>query len=90
MRPGAAFARIVLPLAAPGLAIASAMAWARTIGAFGAPIVVAYHPTGLPVGIWIALSEFGLVPALELALVLLAIALPLPLVAMGVGRRAAR
>lgn len=90
MRPALAFRRIALPLAAPGLAVASAMAWARTIGAFGAPIVLAYHPTGLPVGIWIALSEFGLGPALQLALVLVAIALPLPLLAMGVARRAAR
>lgn len=90
MGPGVAFRRVALPLAAPGLAVASAMAWARTIGAFGAPVVLAYHPTGLPVGIWIALSEFGLAPALQLALVLVAIALPLPLVAMGVARRAAR
>ncbi len=90
MRPASAFRRVALPLAAPGLAVASAMAWARTIGAFGAPIVLAYHPTGLPVGIWIALSEFGLGPALQLALVLVAIALPLPLVAMGVARRAVR
>ncbi len=90
MRPATAFRRVALPLAAPGLAVAGAMAWARTIGAFGAPIVLAYHPTGLPVGIWIALSEFGLAPALQLALILVAIALPLPLVAMGVARRAAR
>lgn len=90
MAPPVALGRIALPLAAPGLAVAAAMAWARTIGAFGAPIVLAYHPTGLPVGIWIALSEFGLGPALQLALVLVAIALPLPLVAMGVARRAAR
>ncbi len=90
MTPAKAFRLVALPLAAPGLAVASAMAWARTIGAFGAPIVLAYHPTGLPVGIWIALSEFGLGPALQLALVLVAIALPLPLLAMGVARRAAR
>ena len=90
LSPLRAFWRVALPLAGPGLAIASAMAWARTIGAFGAPIVLAYHPTGLPVGIWIALSEFGLGPALQLALVLVAIALPLPLLAMGVARRAAR
>ncbi len=90
MPPAQTFRLVALPLAAPGLAVASAMAWARTIGAFGAPIVLAYHPTGLPVGIWITLSEFGLGPALELALVLVAIALPLPLLAMGVARRAAR
>jgi molybdate/tungstate transport system permease protein len=77
--PTAVFLRITLPAAAPGLAAGMAMAWARAVGAFGAAIVVAYHPTGLPVAIWISLEESGLPAAFPLALILLAAALPLPL-----------
>lgn len=80
--------RLYLPLAAPGMAIGAAMAWSRAIGAFGAPIVVSYHPAGLPVGIWITLEDFGLPAAMALALVLVVAALPLPLLATGLARHA--
>ncbi len=80
--------RLYLPLAAPGMAIGAAMAWSRAIGAFGAPIVVSYHPAGLPVGIWITLEDFGLPAAMALALVLIGSALPLPLLATGWARHA--
>lgn len=73
--------RVTLPLAAPGLAMALAVAWARAMGAFGAVIIVAYHPYGLPLQIWTQLQETGLPSALPFALVLLVIALPLPLAA---------
>jgi len=85
---GQLLTRLYIPLAAPGLAIGAAMAWSRAIGAFGAPIVVSYHPAGLPVGIWITLEDFGLPAALALALVLVVAALPLPLIATGIGRHA--
>jgi molybdate/tungstate transport system permease protein len=81
--PWQVFRRITLPAAAPGLAVGIAMAWARAVGAFGAAIVVAYHPTGLPVDIWIALQEVGLPAAFPLAVILLVVALPLPLVLRG-------
>ena len=80
--------RVTLPLAAPGLAMALATAWARAIGAFGAVIIVAYHPYGLPLQIWTTLNETGLASALPFALVLLVVALPLPLVAYGWSRHA--
>lgn len=73
--------RVTIPLAGPGLAIALATAWARAIGAFGAVIIIAYHPYGLPLQIWTTLQETGLSSALPFALVLLVVALPLPLVA---------
>ncbi len=73
--------RITLPLAAPGLVSALAMAWARAMGAFGAVIVIAYHPYGLPMQIWVTLEQSGLPAALPFALVLLVVALPLPLAA---------
>jgi molybdate/tungstate transport system permease protein len=80
-RPLRVFRRVTLPLAAPGLAMAMAVAWARAMGAFGAVIIVAYHPFGLPLQIWTTLEETGLPSALPFALVLLVVALPLPLAA---------
>jgi molybdate/tungstate transport system permease protein len=89
-RPSRVFSRVVLPLASPNLAVGAAMAWSRAIGAFGAPIVVSYHPEGLPVGLWVVLEEFGLPEALPLALLLVLVALPLPIGALVWSRYAAR
>jgi molybdate/tungstate transport system permease protein len=51
------------------------------MGAFGAVVIIAYHPTALPLQIWTSLQETGLPSALPFALVLLVVALPLPLAA---------
>jgi molybdate/tungstate transport system permease protein len=75
------FRRITLPLAAPGLAVALATGWARAMGAFGAVLIIAYHPYGLPMQIWTTLQESGLARALPFALLLLVVALPLPVLA---------
>jgi molybdate/tungstate transport system permease protein len=80
-RPSRVLRRVTLPLAGPGLAMALAIAWARAMGAFGAVIIIAYHPYGLPLQIWVTLQETGLASALPFALVLLVVALPLPLAA---------
>jgi molybdate/tungstate transport system permease protein len=80
-RPWRVLRRVTLPLAAPGLAMALAVAWARAMGAFGAVVIIAYHPYGLPLQIWVTLQETGLASALPFALVLLVVALPLPLAA---------
>jgi molybdate/tungstate transport system permease protein len=80
-RPRRVFRRVTLPLAAPGLAMALAVAWARAMGAFGAVIIIAYHPDGIPLQIYTTLQETGLASALPFALVLLVVALPLPLAA---------
>ncbi len=80
-RPRRVFRRVTLPLAAPGLAMALAVAWARAMGAFGAVIIIAYNPYGLPLQIYTTLQETGLATALPFALVLLVVALPLPLAA---------
>jgi len=79
--PWRAMRRVTLPLAGPGLALALAIAWARAMGAFGAVIIIAYHPYGLPLQIWTTLQETGLASALPYALVLLVVALPLPVIA---------
>ena len=80
-RPARAARRVTLPLAAPGLAMALTVAWARAMGAFGAVIIIAYHPYGLPLQIWTTLQETGLASALPFALLLLVVALPLPIFA---------
>ncbi|PSR23261.1 MAG: ABC transporter permease [Sulfobacillus acidophilus] len=78
-RPREVFWYVTVPLAAPSLIAATAMAWSRVVGAFGAVVILAYHPTGLPVAIWIGLQELGLAQALPLALWLLIVGLPIPL-----------
>jgi len=80
-RPLQAFRHITLPLAAPGLATGLATAWARAMGAFGAVVIIAYYPRGLPNQIFIAFQEFSLPGALPFALLLVIAALPLPVLA---------
>ncbi len=89
-RPRRVFRRVTLPLAAPGLAMALSIAWARAMGAFGAVIIIAYHPAGIPLEIYQTLQETGLNSALPYALVLLLVALPLPLAAYIWSARAGR
>ena len=89
-RPGRVFRRVTLPLAAPGLAMALSVAWARAMGAFGAVVIIAYHPYGIPLQIYTTLQETGLPTALPFALVLLIVALPLPLAAYIWSARAGR
>ena len=89
-RPSRVFRRVTLPLAAPGLAMALAVAWARAMGAFGAVVIIAYHPYGIPLQSWTTLQETGLPTALPYALVLIVVALPLPLAAYIWSARAQR
>jgi len=89
-RPRRVFRRVTLPLAAPGLAMALSVAWARAMGAFGAVVIIAYHPYGIPMQIFTTLQETGLPTALPYALVLLVVALPLPLAAYIWSARAGR
>jgi molybdate/tungstate transport system permease protein len=89
-RPLRVFRRVTVPLAAPGMAMALAVGWARAMGAFGAVVIIAYHPTGLPLEIWTTLQETGLPTALPFALVLLVVALPLPIAAYVWSARARR
>ena len=89
-RPLRAFRRVTLPLATPGLAMGLSVAWARAMGAFGAVIIIAYHPFGIPLQIYTTLQETGRASALPFALVLLVVALPLPLAAYVWSARAGR
>jgi molybdate/tungstate transport system permease protein len=72
------FLRVTLPLARLGLAVALSIAWVRAIGEFGAVVVTAYYPSGMPVQLWVNLQSFGLPAVLPLLVVFLAAALPLP------------
>jgi molybdate/tungstate transport system permease protein len=81
-RPLNAFRKVTVPLAAPGLAAGLSIAWARAMGAFGAVLIVAYYPPGLPITIDETFTEFGLSHALVFALLLIVAALPFPVLAL--------
>lgn len=76
--PRKVFLRITLPLARLGLAVALSIAWVRAIGEFGAVVVTAYYPAGMPVQLWVNLESFGLPAVMPLLIAFLAAALPLP------------
>lgn len=60
------FARIALPAAAGNVAAGIAFAWLRAIGEYGATSIVAYHPSSLPVALYVTLSAQGVHQALAL------------------------
>ena len=78
MRPWQVFHRVTLPLARLGLAAALSLAWVRALGEFGAVVVTAYYPAGMPVQIWINLQDAGMPAVMPLLIVFLLTALPLP------------
>jgi molybdate/tungstate transport system permease protein len=64
--PLSLFCRIALPLAAPNVLAGMLLAWMRAIGEYGATSIVAYHPTSLPVELYVALSAQGVGASLAL------------------------
>lgn len=78
LTPIRVFLRVTLPLSRLGLAVALSIAWVRTIGEFGAVVVTAYYPSGMPVQLWVNLQSFGLPAVMPLLVSFLAVALPLP------------
>ena len=69
------FRTISLPLAWPGIMAGLMLAWVRTLGEFGATLVMAYHPNTVPVFLWVQLTSEGLMAALPLALFLMVLGL---------------
>ncbi|MBV8246383.1 MAG: ABC transporter permease subunit [Candidatus Eremiobacteraeota bacterium] len=65
--PLRAFLLVALPLAAPNVAAGILLAWLRAIGEYGATSVLAYHPTSLPVALYVTLSSRGVEAALAIA-----------------------
>ena len=78
LTPAKVFLRVTLPLSRLGLAVALSIAWVRAIGEFGAVVVTAYYPSGMPVQLWVNLQSFGLPAVMPLLIVFLVVALPLP------------
>ena len=78
LAPWQVFWRVTLPLARLGLGVALSVAWIRTLGEFGAVMVTAYYPAGMPVQLWVNLQSFGLPAVMPLLVLFLAVALPLP------------
>lgn len=72
------FWRVTFPLARLGLAVALSVAWVRALGEFGAVVVTAYYPSGMPVQLWVNLQSFGLPAVMPLLTIFLVAALPLP------------
>ena len=60
------FARIALPAAAGSIGAGIAFAWLRAIGEYGATSILAFHPTSLPVALYVTLSAAGVREALAL------------------------
>jgi ABC-type sulfate transport system permease component len=60
------FARVALPAAAGNVTAGIAFTWLRAVGEYGATSVLAYHPTSLPVALYVTLSASGVLPALAL------------------------
>jgi molybdate/tungstate transport system permease protein len=81
------FWRVTYPIARLGFAVALSLAWVRALGEFGAVMVTAYFPAGMPVAIWTNLENFGLPAVMPLLLVFLVTALPLPWLAHVVAQR---
>ncbi|HEY9085927.1 MAG TPA: ABC transporter permease subunit [Candidatus Tyrphobacter sp.] len=60
------FFRIALPAASANVLAGIGFAWLRAIGEYGATSIVAYHPTSLPVALYVSLSASGVREALAL------------------------
>lgn len=85
---GQTLRRVVLPLAWPGIFAGIVLAFARSMGEFGATLMVAYYPQTLPVEIWDAFRALGLEAAVPVAVVLVVVAVIALLSVTAVGRLA--
>lgn len=73
--PLAVFRRVSLPLAARGILTGAVLTYARSVGEFGAVVVLTYYPMTAPVKIYDLYLETGLGQASALAVLLLAVTL---------------
>lgn len=65
------FFRISLPLSTKGIIAGLIMSWARSVGEFGATVVMAYYPHSLPVKIWADFTGQGLKASLSSVFILI-------------------
>jgi molybdate/tungstate transport system permease protein len=87
--PWRSFLHVSLPMARLGLAAAVALAWVRALGEFGAVLIVAYYPQGIPVKLWVNLQNIGLSAVYPLLWIFFLVAMPLPLI-LGLAARRRR
>lgn len=83
----ATFRRVTFPLAWPGILAGIMLAFARSIGEFGATIMLAYYPRTMPVEIWVSFSTLGLEAAFPVAVILLGVALATLVALNSLGKR---
>jgi len=76
---------VTLPLALPGILAGVVLAFARSMGEFGATLMLAYYPRTMPIAIWVAFVSKGLSSAFPLAVLLLATSLAAIVVLSAVG-----
>jgi molybdate transport system permease protein len=88
--PGAVFRRVSLALAAPGILAGMLLTWLRAFGEFGATVMVAYHPTSLPVYTYIAFGSEGLPAMLPILLPTLSAAILVMATSLRVASRPAQ
>ncbi len=65
--PTRTFWSVALPLALPNVMTGVLLAWLRAVGEYGATSILAYHPTSLPVALYVTLSAQGLRQAVALS-----------------------
>lgn len=87
--PWQTFWQVSMPLARLGLAAGIALAWVRALGEFGIVLILAYHPQGIPVKLWVNLQDIGLAAVYPLLWVFFLVAMPLPLI-LGLASRRQR
>ncbi|HGB5896661.1 TPA: ABC transporter permease subunit [Salmonella enterica subsp. enterica serovar Kottbus] len=85
--PWQRFWHLSVPLAGPGLASATALAWVRETGEFGIVMIFAYFPQGMPVQLYNNLQNNGVDAVYVLLWLLLLFTLPVPLLCFSVSRR---
>ena len=81
----ATFRRVTLPLARPGIAAGVVLAFARSMGEFGATVMLAYYPRTMPVEIWVSFGTRGLDGAFPAAAILAALSLAVLVAVNAVG-----
>lgn len=65
--------RVTVPLALRGIVAGITLAFARSMGEFGATVMMAYYPRTMPVQIWVSFTTLGLEAAFPVAVVLLGV-----------------
>lgn len=81
------FRRVTLPLAWPGILAGITLTFARSLGEFGATVMLAYYPRTMPVEIWVSFTTLGLDEAFPVAVILVGVAVATIVVVNALGRR---